>query len=109
MPTAAFSHPYTTAFSPSGKLVALYADGSETDGKGGIEIYHFNGAAPLTLYKTLLNGTFIDQVAWDSSNHLYAISKSSNKLYVFSVGSTSVTEDTSLSIGAPYKIVVASK
>lgn len=103
----------SSTFSPSGNMYVLYADtGGNDEGQeipGGIEIYNFNGAAPLTLYKTLLTGTSIDQVAWDSSNHLYAISKSANMLYVFTVTSTSVTEDTAWSIGGPVKMVVVSE
>ena len=96
-----------TAFSPSGDLFAVSSD---WDGEsGGIQIFNFNGAAPLTLYKTLLSGTPIDQVAWDTSGHLYAFSKSGNKLFVFTVTSTSVTEDTSWSIGSPFKMVVVSQ
>ena len=75
----------------------------------GIEIYNFNGAAPLALYKTLLTDTPIGQVAWDSSNHLYAISPSTTTLYVFTVSPASVTEDTSISIGSPYKMIVVSE
>jgi hypothetical protein len=109
MPSSAFSITGTT-FSPSGNLFVTYADNGENAGAGnGIQIFNFNGAAPLTPYKTLLNGTPIDQVAWDSSNHLYAISKSTNELYVFTVTPTSVTEDTSWSIGAPFKMIVVSK
>jgi len=100
-----------TTFSPSGSLFVTWADnGGGSSGLGnGIQIYSFNGAAPLTPYKTLLSGTPIDQVAWDSSNHLYAISKSDNELYVFTVTPTSVTEDTSWSIGAPFKMLVVSE
>jgi hypothetical protein len=109
MPASSFDGPYTT-FSPSGKLFVTYADNGQTSGAGnGIEIYNSNGAAPLTLYKTLLSGTPIDQVAWDSSNHLYAISKSGNELYVFTVTATSVTQDAAWSIGAPFKMVVVSE
>jgi hypothetical protein len=110
MPTVPFSITGTT-FSPSGNFFVIWADNGQgnTEQGNGIQIYNFNGAAPLTAYKTLLNGTPIDQVAWDASNHLYAISKSDNKLYVFTVTSTSVTEDTAWSIGAPFKMVVVSK
>lgn len=110
MPTSALNYSDST-FSSSGSLFAVSGNGM--DGVGGygngIEIYHFNGAAPLTLYKTLLSGTPIDQVAWDSSNHLYAISRLENKLYVFTVTSTSVTQGASLSIGSPFSMVVVSQ
>jgi hypothetical protein len=91
-------------------MFALYANAM--DGVGGpgngIEIYNFNGASPLTLYKRILTGTPIDQAAWDSSNHLYAISRSLNKLYVFTVTSTSVTQNSSISITNPLNMVVVS-
>jgi hypothetical protein len=108
IPTTSFVGPGTT-FSPSGNLFAAYADGTETNGKSGIEIYKFNGAAPLTLYKTLLSGTPIEEVKFDSSNHMYAISRADNKLYVFTVTSTSVTEDSSISISSPWDMVVISQ
>ena len=106
MPTITLNTPSST-FSPAGNLFVLDSSTGTGDGNG-IAIYNFNGAKPLTLYKTLLTGTPIDQVAWDSSNHLYAISKSKNMLYVFTVTPTSVTEDTSISIGSPFKMVVVS-
>lgn len=109
MPTSGLEDPATT-FSPSGNYLVAYSDQGPGGASGnGIEIYNFNGAAPLTLYKTLLTGTPIDQVAWDSSNHLYAISEHENTLYVFTVTSTSVTEDTSYSIGSPFSMVVVSQ
>jgi hypothetical protein len=114
MPTSPFNITGTT-FSPSGDLFVTWADNPGDNPAGGpgtpngIAIYHFNGAAPLTPYQTLLSGTPIDQVAWDSSNHLYAISKSTNELYVFTVTPTSVTEDTSRSIGSPFKMLVVTE
>ena len=107
MPAITLTSPSST-FSPAGNLFVLYSSMGTGDGNG-IAIYNFNGAAPLTLYKTLLSGTPIDQAGWDSSNHLYAISKSENKLYVFTVTPTSVTEDSSWSIGAPFKMIVVSE
>ncbi|MFZ0303694.1 MAG: hypothetical protein WAL75_13475 [Terracidiphilus sp.] len=108
MPTSALIGASST-FSPSGNLYVLYAGVNTTpNAADGIEIYNFNGAGPLTLYKKLLTGTPIDEVAWDNSNHLYAISKYENKLYVFTVTPTSVTEDTAWSIGGPVKMIVVS-
>jgi hypothetical protein len=99
MPTSALVDPYTT-FSPSGNLFVAY--------ENGIEIYKFNGAAPLTLWQTLLIGHGIGQVAFDRSNHLYAVT-GDNKLYVFTVTSTSITETSSINIGFPFKMVVVSE
>jgi Bacterial Ig domain len=108
MPTSALEDPRST-FSPDGKMLVLYASQGPGNSGNGIEIYNFNGAAPLTLYKTLLTGTPIIQAAWDSSNHLYAISYAEDKLYVFTVTSTSVTEDSSISIKSPAGMVVVSQ
>jgi hypothetical protein len=107
MPTAVLNNPGST-FSPSGNLFVLYADNPGNQGDG-IQIFNFNGAAPLTPYTTLLSGTPIDGVAWDNSNHLYAISQSRNELYVFTVTPTSVTQEASWPIGAPYKMIVVSE
>jgi hypothetical protein len=40
---------------------------------------------------------------------MYAISTTENMLYVFTVTSTSVTETSSVSIGAPYRMIVVSE
>ncbi|WP_109487041.1 hypothetical protein [Occallatibacter savannae] len=110
MPTSALSGPFST-FSKDGKMFALYANaGDGVGGAGnGIEIYNFNGASPLTLFKKILTGTPIDDAAWDSSNHLYAISRSLNKIYVFTVTSTSVTQNSSYSITNPLNMIVVSR
>jgi hypothetical protein len=108
MPTSSLIGPSTT-FSPSGNLFVAYGKSGGSNGKGAIEIYKFNGAAPLTLWKTLLDGTPINQVGWDGSDHMYAISTTENKLYVFTVTSTSVTVTSSVSIGAPYRMIVVSE
>jgi hypothetical protein len=101
MPTATGN---LTVFSPSGSLLADWGGVQQ-----GISLYHFNGAAPLTLYKTLLNGTTINQAAWDGSGHLYVTSNSNNELYVFTVTATSVTQDAAWAIGAPYSMIVVSE
>jgi len=109
MPTSQLTNP-GSRFSSDGKLLALYANGGDGAGPdNGIEIYNFNGSAPLTLYKRILIGTPIDGAAWDSSNHLYAFSRSLNKLYVFTVTSTSVTQNSSISITNPLNMVVVSQ
>lgn len=82
--------------SPSGKLLAV--------GGSGLELFHFNGASPITKYKTILAGKPITQIYWDKNNHLYAIeyngTSSTGKLYVYTVTPTSVTE----APGSPYTI-----
>jgi hypothetical protein len=108
MPTSPFTTITGSTFAPSGNMLVIYSNDGTGSGLG-IQIYNSNGAAPLTPYKTLLSGTPIDQVAWDSSNHLYAISKSDNELFVFTVTPTSVTQDGAWPIGAPYSMVVVSE
>jgi hypothetical protein len=109
MPTSQLEDPYST-FSPDGKMFVLYA-GSQPPGThgNGVEVYNFNGASPLTLNTTLLNGTPVDQVAWDTSGHLYAISRSENKLWVYNVTASSVAQTASLSITSPLALVVVSQ
>jgi hypothetical protein len=86
--------PVTMQMSPSGRLLA-------TAGHPGLEIFHFNGAAPITHYSAvLLPKIDIDQVEWDNDNHLYALSYDSNQLYVYTVTPTSIKEAS----GSPYKL-----
>ena len=98
MPTVEVSGPgnpeFTMNMSPAGNLLAV-------GGYPGLQIFHFNGAAPATTYSSLLLPSVdIDQLAWDNSNHLYALSYSSNELYVYTVTPTSISEVS----GSPYKV-----
>jgi hypothetical protein len=96
-------YPSSVAMSPSGKLLAV-------GGAPGLQLFHFNGSSAPTLYRgNLFSSTSnanINQVAWDNSNHLFALSydtgaaNSTAKLYVFTVTPTSVTS----APGSPYKI-----
>jgi hypothetical protein len=79
--------------SPSGKLLAV-------GGTGGLEIFHFNGSNPIKPYTGLLTKDEIDQFFWDKQNHLYAISRTADKLYVFTITPTSYRE----APGSPHTI-----
>jgi hypothetical protein len=79
--------------SPSGKLLAV-------GGTEGLEIFHFNGSKPVTHYSGILKKDEIDQCFWDNHNHLYAISRSADKLYVFTITPTSYSE----APGSPYTV-----
>ena len=80
------------AMSWGGNLVAV--------GGLGLQIFHFNGAAPATAFGgVLLPKVNIAQVAWDKNNHLYALSTQTQQLYVYTVTPTSITE----APGSPYK------
>lgn len=83
--------------SPSGKLLAV--------GGQGFQIFHFNGSSPITHYSGVLQpalqiggSRLFKQLAWDSSNHLYALG--GGKLFVYTVTPTSITE----APGSPYSI-----
>ena len=81
------------AISPSGKFLAA-------GGRSGLEVFHFNGADPITPFTGLLMNDPVDQISWDNDNNLYAISRSTSKLSVFTVTATSVTQ----AAGSPYTI-----
>jgi len=96
MPKVAVAGLADISMSPSGKLLAVV-------GTGGLQIFHFNGAHPITRYTGLLTkdgADQLDQVFWDSDNHLYAISQSAGKLFVFTVTPTSYSQ----APGSPYTI-----
>ena len=85
MPHILVSSPYDMKMSPSGKLLAVA-------GQQGLQIFHFNGANPITHYTGLLTSDPVNQVFWDNSNHLYAISQSTGKLRVYTITPNSVHE-----------------
>jgi hypothetical protein len=81
---------------PSGKFLAVAA-------YSGIEVFHFNGASPMTKLKILefpgpgpLNTM---QMYWDNADHLYAYD-GNGTLSVYTVTSKSVTE----APGSPYSV-----
>jgi hypothetical protein len=101
MPTSTVL-PETLNLSPAGNLLAVagtyYLNNGGYAGEAGLQVFHFNGAAPIKTYgKPLLSGVPIYFIRWDNNNHLYAVS---DKLYVFTVTPTSVSE----APGSPYKI-----
>jgi hypothetical protein len=79
--------------SPSGKLLAVA-------GNEGLQIFHFNGAKPVTQFTGLVTSDPITQMFWDNDNHLYAISASSAKLHIFTATPSTVKETS----GSPYTI-----
>jgi hypothetical protein len=79
--------------SPDGKTLAVA-------GSGGLEVFHFNGAAPVTHLTGLLTSDSIAECFWDQSGHLYAISGQSGKLFVFMV----TTKGAQAAPGSPYTV-----
>ena len=90
--------------SPNGKLLAV-------SGTSGLQIFHFNGANPITRFTKLLTTSPVNQVLWDKANHLYAISYSASKLWVFTVTATGVTQapGSPHSISSPQNLIVLPK
>jgi hypothetical protein len=93
MPRTAVFSVLTTRMAPSGKLLAV-------GGTKGLQLFNFTGTSQVTARTGLLTTAEIDQVTWDNSNHLYAISHPGGKLYVFTVTATGVTQ----APGSPYTI-----
>jgi hypothetical protein len=68
--------------SPAGDLLAIA-------GAGGLQVFHLNGSGQATAYAGSLTSDAIDQCFWDNQGHLYAVGKTSGKLYVFTVTASS--------------------
>ncbi|MGA2536275.1 MAG: hypothetical protein ABSF53_09680 [Terracidiphilus sp.] len=99
--------PTLMRMSPSGKLLAV-AGGPVIGelqgppgnlGKNGLQVFHFNGANPITPYSKTLTSAPIGYMQWDNSNHIYALS-SDFQLFVYTITPTSISE----SPDSPYKI-----
>jgi hypothetical protein len=93
MPKVAVASVTSVSVSPSGKLLAV-------GGSGGLQVFHFNGSSPITHFTGLLTKDAVDQVAWDNDHHLYAISRSAGKLFVFTLTSTGYSQ----AAGSPHAI-----
>ena len=93
MPDTAIVNFHDLKMAPSGKLLAV-------SGQEGLQIFHFNGASPITKYTGLLTKDPINQMFWDNNNHLYAIGHASNKLFVFTITPTGYEA----APGSPYSI-----
>lgn len=93
MPAVSVGTVTSLAISPAGNLLAVA-------GTNGVQVFHFNGANPVTKYTGVLAAGEIDALAWDKSNHLYAVGQASGKLYVFTVTATGASEVA----GSPYSV-----
>jgi hypothetical protein len=93
MPTVAVGNVNDLKMSASGKLLAVA-------GSAGLQVFHFNGANPVTRFTGLLTTDTVSQVAWDNMNHLYAVASAAGKLYVFTVTTTGVKQ----APGSPYAL-----
>jgi hypothetical protein len=106
-------YPMSMTINPQGNLLAVGGNSSNTDKFGGtqsagLQVFHFNGGKPITGYSNILTKSPIDSIAWDKSNHLYATSHATNKLYVFTITPTSITAvaGSPFTLSAPSTVVV---
>jgi hypothetical protein len=80
-----FIYPTRLNMSPSGKLLAVAGNvsGAATEWSpteySGLQVFHFNRAAPITKYSGVLTSDKIDFIHWDNANHLYALSNPSGQ------------------------------
>ena len=97
MPATEIQSVYDMKMAPSGKLLAVA-------GQEGLQVFHFNGASPITAYTGLLTTDPINQMFWDNDNHLYAItaaySGGANNLHVFTITPRGYRE----APGSPYTL-----
>ena len=93
MPQTAVGAVTDIRMAPRGTLLAVA-------GSSGLQVFHFNGNNPLTPETGLLTKAPIDHAFWDNDHHLYAISQSAGKLYVFTVTPAGATQ----APGSPYTI-----
>ncbi len=107
-------YPTVMNMSPSGQFLAVGGDpaaqnaGSTAPQTPGLQVFHFNGGSAITTDSGTLTTAPIDEIHWDNSNHLYAVSNSTGKLYVYTVTSAGVTAapGSPYSISAPNALVV---
>jgi len=83
------SGPFDMAMSPAGNLLAVASGNPDL---GGLQLFHFNGAAPATDYDNFSYDWPVDQVMWDSKNHLYALNYLLHQLTVFTVTASSAKQ-----------------
>jgi WD40 repeat protein len=89
-------YPTSLSISPAGNLLAVGSNQGGpwfgTNPTTGLQIFHFNGANLITKFSATLTTNLIDSIAWDKSNHLFAIGNSGKKLYAFAITPTTITQ-----------------
>jgi hypothetical protein len=93
MPTVSVGTVVDYKTSPSGRILAVA-------GTAGLQLFGFNGGNPVTSLTGPVISAPIDQICWDHANHIYAISRSLGRLYVFTVTAKGVVQ----APGSPHAI-----
>jgi hypothetical protein len=101
MPATLVKTPLDMKMSSSGKLLAV-------GGQEGLQIFHWNGASPATHYTNLITTAPINQMFWDNSNHLLAISQSAGKVYAWTITPTgwSAAPGSPHALPSPFALIV---
>jgi WD40 repeat protein len=82
--------------SPSGKFLVVLSLGGRS-----LQLFHFNGSQPITNFTQITGKSgWFSAMAWDKSNHLYALNGLSGRLHVYTVTSSGVVE----AAGSPYTL-----
>jgi hypothetical protein len=98
MPVTSGYAPYAMSIDPTGKILAV-------GGQGGFQLYHFNGANPITTYSGVIKTyDLIRTIAWDKSSHMYLLTDHSVDIY--NISTTSYTELKPWEFTAPYSMIV---
>jgi hypothetical protein len=90
--------PTLLRISPGGGLLAVAGGtcswcvlSADTAGNG-LQVFHFNGANPITHYTGVLTTDPIEQMEWDNDSHLFALSDEAGKLRVYRVTTSGYSE-----------------
>ena len=102
MLTTPFTYVTWMTMAPSGKVLAVAGD-------NGLQLYHFNGASPVTKFTGMVATHQIDQMYFDNESHLYALSKRDGKVFVYTLTSTGVTYVGGYSVPSPQYLIVQPK
>lgn len=98
MPVTSVFDPYAMSIDPTGKILAV-------GGEGSFQLYHFNGANPITAYSGMINtNDLIRTIGWDKSSHMYLLTDHSVDIY--NISTTSYTELKPWEFTAPYSMIV---
>jgi hypothetical protein len=106
MPTTNVGQPASYQLSPDNKYLAI-------GGRSGLQVFAYDANTGIISNlgtSGVLTGDGISQVAWDSSDRLYALAPQSNSLYVYSVGSSGelAVSGSPYAVQGAYALTVAS-
>jgi hypothetical protein len=89
----AYPFDHVMMLNPAGNILAISVG-------TGTQFFHFNGADPITSFTGIIGTSgYINTLAWDGDNHLYALNARTGKLHVYKATTTGVVE----APGSPYE------